>query len=173
MVRNLLGCFLFRGDDVHKSVGVLSGGERSRVALVCMLLHPANFLILDEPTNHLDIQSQQVLQKALAEYPGSYCIVSHNRSFLDPIVTKVLEFVPGEKPRLYIGNVSDYLEKVERDQALGAAARSAAAGGTEQGGGRGSEGTQAHGGGNPPEKDAPASSPPGKTGRPGSGNKPS
>lgn len=135
MVRNLLGCFLFRGDDVHKSVGVLSGGERSRVALVCMLLHPANFLILDEPTNHLDIQSQQVLQKALAEYPGSYCIVSHNRSFLDPIVTKVLEFVPGEKPRLYIGNVSDYLEKVERDQALGAAARSAAAGGTEQGGG--------------------------------------
>ena len=100
-----------------------------------MLLHPANFLILDEPTNHLDIQSQQVLQKALAEYPGSYCIVSHNRSFLDPIVTKVLEFVPGEKPRLYIGNVSDYLEKVERDQALGAAARSAAAGGTEQGGG--------------------------------------
>lgn len=135
MVRNLLGCFLFRGDDVHKRVGVLSGGERSRVALVCMLLHPANFLILDEPTNHLDIQSQQVLQKALAEYPGSYCIVSHNRSFLDPIVTKVLEFVPGEKPRLYIGNVSDYLEKVERDQALGAAARSAAAGGTEQGGG--------------------------------------
>ena len=135
MVRNLLGCFLFRGDDVHKSVGVLSGGERSRVALLCMLLHPANFLILDEPTNHLDIQSQQVLQKALAEYPGSYCIVSHNRSFLDPIVTKVLEFVPGEKPRLYIGNVSDYLEKVERDQALGAAARSAAAGGTEQGGG--------------------------------------
>lgn len=135
MVRNLLGCFLFRGDDVHKRVGVLSGGERSRVALVCMLLHPANFLILDEPTNHLDIQSQQVLQKALAEYPGSYCIVSHNRSFLDPIVTKVLEFVPGEKPRLYIGNVSDYLEKVERDQALGATARSAAAGGMEQGGG--------------------------------------
>lgn len=134
MVRNLLGCFLFRGDDVHKRVGVLSGGERSRVALVCMLLHPANFLILDEPTNHLDIQSQQVLQKALAEYPGSYCIVSHNRSFLDPIVSKVLEFVPGEKPRLYIGNVSDYLEKVERDQAL-AAARPSASGGAEQGSG--------------------------------------
>lgn len=134
MVRNLLGCFLFRGDDVFKRVGVLSGGERSRVALVCMLLHPANFLILDEPTNHLDIQSQQVLQKALAEYPGSYCIVSHNRSFLDPIVTKVLEFVPGEQPKQYIGNVSDYLEKVERDQAL--AARTDAAGKMEQGGGQ-------------------------------------
>lgn len=118
MVRNLLGCFLFRGDDVYKRIGVLSGGERSRVALVCMLLHPANFLILDEPTNHLDIQSQQVLQQALSEYPGSYCIVSHNRSFLDPIVSKVLEFVPGEKPKVYIGNVSEYLEKVERDQAL-------------------------------------------------------
>lgn len=135
MVRNLLGCFLFRGDDVHKRVGVLSGGERSRVALVCMLLHPANFLILDEPTNHLDIQSQQVLQKALSEYPGSYCIVSHNRSFLDPIVTKVLEFVPGEKLRVYLGNVSDYLEKVERDQALVAAAASPPSGAAEPGAG--------------------------------------
>jgi len=135
MVRNLLGCFLFRGDDVHKRVGVLSGGERSRVALVCMLLHPANFLILDEPTNHLDIQSQQVLQQALSEYPGSYCIVSHNRSFLDPIVTKVLEFVPGEKPRVYIGNVSDYLEKVERDQALASSAASAVSGAADPGAG--------------------------------------
>ena len=135
MVRNLLGCFLFRGDDVHKRVGVLSGGERSRVALVCMLLHPANFLILDEPTNHLDIQSQQVLQQALSEYPGSYCIVSHNRSFLDPIVTKVLEFVPGEKPRVYLGNVSDYLEKEERNQALAAAAALPPSGAAEPGAG--------------------------------------
>ena len=126
---------LFRGDDVHKRVGVLSGGERSRVALVCMLLHPANFLILDEPTNHLDIQSQQVLQQALSEYPGSYCIVSHNRSFLDPIVTKVLEFVPGEKPRVYLGNVSDYLEKVERNQALAAAAALPPSGAAEPGAG--------------------------------------
>ena len=135
MVRNLLGCFLFRGDDVHKRVGVLSGGERSRVALVCMLLHPANFLILDEPTNHLDIQSQQVLQQALSEYPGSYCIVSHNRSFLDPIVTKVLEFVPGEKPRVYLCNVSDYLEKEVRNQALAAAAALPPSGAAEPGAG--------------------------------------
>lgn len=80
MVRNLLGCFLFRGMTYTSALACFPG-ERSRVALVCMLLHPANFLILDEPTNHLDIQSQQVLQKALSEYPGSYCIVSHNRSF--------------------------------------------------------------------------------------------
>lgn len=111
--RNLLGCFLFRGDDVFKKVGVLSGGERSRVALVCMLLRPANFLILDEPTNHLDMQSQEVLQRALKDYPGSVMIVSHNRDFLDPLVTKTLEFQPGRPPRVYAGNISYYLEKSE------------------------------------------------------------
>ncbi len=116
MVRNILGCFLFRGDDVFKKIGVLSGGERSRVALVCMLLKPANFLIMDEPTNHLDFQSQEVLQRALLEYPGSYCIVSHNRQFLDPIVNKVLEFRLGYAPRLFYGNVSAYLETVEAEE---------------------------------------------------------
>lgn len=116
LVRNILGCFLFRGDDVFKKVGVLSGGERSRVALVRMLIQPANFLILDEPTNHLDVQSQEVLQRALDEYPGSYLIVSHNRSFLDPIVTKTLEFRPGEHPQLYHGNVSYYLDKKEEEK---------------------------------------------------------
>lgn len=133
MVRNILGCFLFRGDDVFKKIGVLSGGERSRVALVCMLLKPANFLIMDEPTNHLDFQSQDVLQRALAEYPGSYCIVSHNRQFLDPIVNKVLEFRPGHAPRLFYGNVSQYLETVEAEEnrnktaVVGGAAESAQA----------------------------------------------
>ncbi|GAA5496148.1 putative ABC transporter ATP-binding protein YheS [Rubritalea halochordaticola] len=116
VVRNILGCFLFRGDDVFKKIGVLSGGERSRVALVRMLIQPANFLILDEPTNHLDVQSQEVLQNALNDYPGSYLIVSHNRSFLDPIVTKTLEFRPGEHPTLYHGNVSYYLEKKEEEK---------------------------------------------------------
>ena len=116
LVRNILGCFLFRGDDVFKKIGVLSGGERSRVALVCMLLKPANFLIMDEPTNHLDFQSQDVLQAALTEYPGSYCIVSHNRQFLDPIVNKVLEFRLGHAPRLFHGNVSQYIETVEAEE---------------------------------------------------------
>ncbi|MBQ8517470.1 MAG: ABC-F family ATP-binding cassette domain-containing protein [Akkermansia sp.] len=127
LVRNILGCFLFRGDDVFKKIGVLSGGERSRVALVCMLLKPANFLIMDEPTNHLDFQSQDVLQRALAEYPGSYCIVSHNRQFLDPIVNKVLEFRPGHAPRLFYGNVSQYLETVETEESRNKMASSAAA----------------------------------------------
>jgi ATP-binding cassette subfamily F protein 3 len=120
--RNLLGCFLFRGDDVFKQVGVLSGGERSRVALVCMLLRPANFLILDEPTNHLDMQSQDVLQRALIDYPGSVLIVSHNRSLLDPLVTKTLEFRPGQQPRLFSGNITYYLEKTAADTPRGNAA---------------------------------------------------
>ncbi|MGE9269946.1 MAG: ABC-F family ATP-binding cassette domain-containing protein [Verrucomicrobiales bacterium] len=109
--RNLLGCFLFRGDDVFKKVGVLSGGERSRVALVRMLVQPANFLILDEPTNHLDVQSQEVLQNALIDYEGTVIIVSHNRSFLDPLVTKTLEFRPNHPPRTFSGNITYYLEK--------------------------------------------------------------
>ena len=116
LARNLLGCFLFRGDDVFKRIGVLSGGERSRVALVCMLVRPANFLILDEPTNHLDIQSQEVLQNALRDYPGAYLIVSHNRAFLDPIVTKTLEFRQGQLPRMFAGNITYYLEKSEQEK---------------------------------------------------------
>jgi ATP-binding cassette subfamily F protein 3 len=110
-LRTLLGCFLFRGDDVFKLVKVLSGGERGRLALANMLLTPANFLVLDEPTNHLDMRSQAVLQQALQDYTGSYVIVSHNRDFLDPVVTKTLEFRVGQPPRLFLGNLSYYLEK--------------------------------------------------------------
>jgi ATP-binding cassette subfamily F protein 3 len=93
-----------------------------------MLLRPANFLILDEPTNHLDMQSQDVLQRALADYPGSVLIVSHNRSFLDPVVSKTLEFRPGEAPRLFAGNISYYIEKsaVEKQGAKPAAASKSA-----------------------------------------------
>lgn len=130
-LRTLLGCFLFRGDDVFKQVKVLSGGERSRLALARMLLKPANFLILDEPTNHLDMQSQEVLQRALGDFTGTFVIVSHNRSFLDPIVTKTLEFLVGQPPRLYHGNVSYYLEKKAEEEAATARARAGAGAGVE------------------------------------------
>jgi len=130
-LRTLLGCFLFRGDDVFKLVKVLSGGERARLSLANMLLTPANFLILDEPTNHLDMRSQAVLQRALADFSGTYVIVSHNRDFLDPVVTKTLEFRVGAPPQLYVGNLSYYLEKKaeERSQsALDIPSRSSSSG---------------------------------------------
>ena len=111
-IRTILGCFLFHGDDVFKKVSVLSGGEKSRLALARMLMQPANFLIFDEPTNHLDMQSKKILQQALDQYEGTYMIVSHDRDFLDPIVDKVLEVRP-QTINTFLGNVSYYLEKVE------------------------------------------------------------
>ncbi len=117
-VRTLLGAFLFKGDDVFKHVSVLSGGEKSRLALVRMLLRAGNFLILDEPTNHLDMQSKRVLQDALNAFPGTFVIVSHDRAFLDPVVNKVLE-VSQSGLRLLPGNVSDYLQKREEEKAAG------------------------------------------------------
>jgi ATP-binding cassette subfamily F protein 3 len=107
-LRNLLGCFLFSGDDVFKKVGVLSGGEKSRLALAKMLLQPCNLIVMDEPTNHLDMRSKSVMQQALLDFQGSYVIVSHDRDFLDPIVNKVVEFRRGSV-KTYPGNVSDYL----------------------------------------------------------------
>ncbi|HYW34337.1 MAG TPA: ABC-F family ATP-binding cassette domain-containing protein [Balneolaceae bacterium] len=109
-IRTILGCFLFQGDDVFKKVSVLSGGEKSRLALARMLLSPANFLIFDEPTNHLDIQSKDILQQALKQYKGTFLIISHDVDFLDPIVDKVLEVRPDEA-QTYLGNVSYYLRK--------------------------------------------------------------
>ncbi|HEV8538155.1 MAG TPA: ABC-F family ATP-binding cassette domain-containing protein [Bacteroidota bacterium] len=109
-LRTILGSFLFHGDDVYKKVSVLSGGEKSRLALAKMLLQPANFLIMDEPTNHLDMRSKNVLQEALKAYEGTYVIVSHDRAFLDPLVTKVIEVTTGGI-RTFLGNVSDYLHK--------------------------------------------------------------
>jgi len=114
-LRTLLGSFLFHGDDVFKRVSVLSGGERSRLALAKMLLQPANFLVMDEPTNHLDMKSKRVLQEALSNYDGTYMIVSHDRAFLDPIVTRVLEITPG-KIKTYLGNVSEYLAKKKAER---------------------------------------------------------
>ena len=112
-LRSLLGSFLFRGDDVFKKVRVLSGGEKSRLALAKMLLQPSNVLIMDEPTNHLDMRSKQVLQSALAEFEGTFLIVSHDRAFLDPLVTKVIDVAHGTITTT-LGNVSDFLAKRKR-----------------------------------------------------------
>jgi ATP-binding cassette subfamily F protein 3 len=114
-LRSLLGSFLFTGDDVFKKVQVLSGGEKSRLALAKMLLLPANLVVLDEPTNHLDMRSKAVLQEALLAFDGSLIVVSHDRDFLDPLVTSVVEFKNGGL-RSYPGNVSEYLEARSRMQ---------------------------------------------------------
>ena len=107
-LRSLLGCFLFSGDDVFKRIGVLSGGERNRYALLKMLLHPANFLLLDEPTNHLDLRAKDVLLEALMKYTGTIVFVSHDRYFIDKLATRVFEIGEG-KVEIYPGNYEDYL----------------------------------------------------------------
>jgi ATP-binding cassette, subfamily F, member 3 len=122
-VRNLLGAFLFRGDDVMKSVDVLSGGERSRLAILKLLLHPSNLLVMDEPTNHLDLTSKDVLLEALGAFPGTVVFVSHDRFFLEGLATKVLELEDG-RMRLYPGGYGYYLERkaAEAAEREGAAA---------------------------------------------------
>lgn len=118
-MRTLLGAFLFRGDDVFKSVGVLSGGEKNRLALARMLLQQANLLIFDEPTNHLDMRSKDILREAIANYGGAVVIVSHDRDFLNPLVSKVLE-VDRQIIRTYWGNVTDYVAAKEKEEASSA-----------------------------------------------------
>ena len=117
-LRTILGSFLFVGDDVFKKVSVLSGGEKSRVALAKMLLNSGNFLIFDEPTNHLDMQSKNILQQALQQFPGTLMIVSHDRDFLDPIVSKTLEVQPG-KIKTWLGNISYYLDIKAKEEEPG------------------------------------------------------
>ncbi|MBU1706984.1 ABC-F family ATP-binding cassette domain-containing protein, partial [bacterium] len=109
-LRKMLGAFLFRGEDVFKLVDVLSGGEKSRLALVKMLLRPSNFIILDEPTNHLDISSKDVLLSALKTFNGTLLIVSHDRYFLDRLVDRVLE-LEGGRLKDWPGNFGEYLER--------------------------------------------------------------
>ena len=120
-LRSLLGSFLFSGDDVFKKVGVLSGGEKSRVALVKILLTKSNFIILDEPTNHLDVSSKEVLQQALINFAGSLILVSHDVDFLKPIVNKVVEIRKGNV-QTFLGGMDYYLSKrseiLEREEAV-------------------------------------------------------
>ena len=117
-IRGMLGAFLFRGDDIYKSVKVLSGGERNRLSLLKLLLHPSNLLILDEPTNHLDLRSKDVLLKALKEYSGTLIFVSHDRYFIENLATKVLEMKEGNHT-LYPGDYEYYLwRKMQEDQAI-------------------------------------------------------
>ena len=114
--RAALGALLFSGKEALKKTSVLSGGERNRVALAKLLMKPCNCLIMDEPTNHLDIRSKEVLQEALNLFEGTAIIVSHDRSFLDGVVTKVLEVSP-QKTRMLTCNVSEYIERLDREMA--------------------------------------------------------
>ncbi|GAI68243.1 unnamed protein product, partial [marine sediment metagenome] len=108
--RNLLGAFLFSGDAIYKPISVLSGGEKSRLALAKILMQESNFLILDEPTNHLDIITKELFQRALLKYSGTILIVSHDRFFLDNLITRVIE-IRDEKIYDYPGNYSYFIEK--------------------------------------------------------------
>ena len=114
-LRGLLGCFLFSDEEVFKKIGVLSGGERGRYALLRMLLHPANFLLLDEPTNHLDLRAKDVLLDALMKYTGTVVFVSHDRYFIDNLATRVFE-VGGGKVETFPGNYEDYLWRKQGGQ---------------------------------------------------------
>jgi ATP-binding cassette subfamily F protein 3 len=113
LVRNLLGAFLFSGDDVEKKVSVLSGGEKSRLVLATILATPVNFLVLDEPTNHLDIKSREILMKGILEFDGTVAFVSHDRHFLRSIANRVFEMDHGEM-RVFEGNYDYYTTKTTR-----------------------------------------------------------
>lgn len=109
-VRDILGAFMFGGEAADKKVKVLSGGEKTRLAMIKLLLEPVNFLILDEPTNHLDIATKEILKEAISDFNGTVIIVSHDRSFLDGLVDKVYEFGEG-KVKEHLGGIYDFLEK--------------------------------------------------------------
>jgi ATP-binding cassette subfamily F protein 3 len=120
MIRTILGGFLFAGDDIHKKVGVLSGGERTRLAVARMLLRPANTLLLDEPTNHLDMDSKDVLLDALEDFGGTLLLVSHDRYFIDRLATKIVD-VGGGGLRVYPGGYEAYRWSQQQREAAAAA----------------------------------------------------
>ena len=113
-IRDILGAFMFGGETIDKKVKVLSGGERSRLAMIRLLLEPVNLLILDEPTNHLDMRSKDVLKSAIRDFDGTVIVVSHDREFLDGLVSKVYEF-GGGKVREHLGGIYDFLQKKKID----------------------------------------------------------
>jgi ATP-binding cassette subfamily F protein 3 len=115
-LRNYLGSFLFSGDDVFKPVSVLSGGERSRLALLKILLHPVNLLILDEPTNHLDINAKEMLLKALKQYDGTMVFVSHDSYFIEHIATKILYLTEDKPPEVFDGDYEYFIYKLEQKE---------------------------------------------------------
>ncbi|MCD6333289.1 MAG: ABC-F family ATP-binding cassette domain-containing protein [Bacteroidales bacterium] len=113
-IRDILGAFLFSGDEVDKKVSVLSGGERARLALACMLMEPKNLLILDEPTNHLDLRSKQILKEALIRFDGTLILVSHDRDFLDELVSRIFEFT-NRHIKEHPGDIFEFLNKKRPD----------------------------------------------------------
>ena len=118
-IRDLLAQFLFRGEDIDKKVGVLSGGERARLGMAKLMLEPYNLLALDEPTNHMDIKSKDILKQALKAYDGTLVVVSHDRDFLEGLVDKMYEFRDGHVKE-HLGSISDFLEsrRIENLQEL-------------------------------------------------------
>ena len=116
-LRTILGAFLFSGDDVFKKVSVLSGGEKSRLALAKLFLRPANFILMDEPTNHLDIPSRDILAAAMTAYDGTLCLVTHDRKLIDSVADRIYEVIHGVVS-VYHGNYSDYREKKEKDKSV-------------------------------------------------------
>jgi ATP-binding cassette subfamily F protein 3 len=116
-IRDMLGAFMFGGEESTKKVKVLSGGERTRLAILKLLLEPVNLLILDEPTNHLDLKTKDVLKQALQDFDGTLIVVSHDRDFLDGLVTKVYEF-GGGKVREHLCGIYEFLETKKQEELL-------------------------------------------------------
>ena len=154
-LRDILGAFLFRGEDIDKKVKVLSGGERARLAMARMMLEPRNLLVLDEPTNHMDMRSKDILKNAILKYDGTVVIVSHDREFLDGMVEKVYEFRDGGVKE-YLGGIYYFLEKrklesLQEIERRDAPARSASKTAPKTGSGAGAKGANGAGGANAAE----------------------